>query len=167
MSVGGFTETFRVIAGALRDLEFDLYITVVETAETFAMGQAISIEPGQAIEIKVAVRNTNPHPIERTIDLLVDGAKFESREIELAAGETKELTFVVTLTEIGQHTISVGNVTQVIEVKSSDTGISMVAIGIAVVVILIIVVAVVAVVTRRSGRQSKENGDPLDSYEQQ
>jgi len=165
--VGGLTETFRVIGGALRDLEFDLSVTILETSETFSMGETIGVEPGQAFEVKVKVRNTNPYPIQRTIELLVDGSKFESREIELAGGETKEITFVVTLTEKGQHTISVGNITQVIEVRA-DGGTSMVGIiAIAVTSIIIIVIGAWVVVRRRSGMQNGQDGDSSGSSEQQ
>lgn len=167
VSVGEFTETFRVIAGALEDLEYGLSITIVETSETFAVGRgAINIEPGQTLEVKVSVGNTNQHPVERTIDLMVDGTIMESREIELDAGETKDLTFVVNLTGLGQHTISVGNVTQVIDVRA-ESGISLITIGVAAVVVIIIVAVTVALLTRRSVSRNVEGNESADSSDQQ
>jgi len=64
------------------------------------------VEPGQAVTISVEVRNDGNADGSYTLNLTINGELQDSREIVLAPGETRTLTYKVSRSEAGDYNVT-------------------------------------------------------------
>ena len=100
-------------------------VTVAEPAANIAVADvslnASTIAPGDRVEITATVENSGAKAGEHEVALTLFGEQLENRTVELAAGETKEVTFVRQISAAGIYTAEVGDQAAEITVGDSQT----------------------------------------------
>ncbi|TRO52510.1 hypothetical protein E2P63_03455 [Candidatus Bathyarchaeota archaeon] len=77
-----------------------------------------SILGGESVTVSVKVTNVGEETGSYTVDLNIDGSPKDSQEVSLSGGATKVVTFIVTETVSGSHTVEVGNLSNSFDVEN-------------------------------------------------
>jgi hypothetical protein len=79
-----------------------------------------SVNPGGTINIGLTVANTGDFSGNYTLRLRIDSETIEERTIPVAGGGSEKVSFTEAMDTPGEHTVSVGGMSGVFEVKSSE-----------------------------------------------
>ena len=104
----------------------------------------------------VGVSNPDEFSVTETIQLFVDGTIWDSKEVTLGGGESKEIAFQIHL-EVGEHVISVKGISVTV-VVSAGTNWAMVVAAVLIIGGIIAGVGVLAL-RRRSSQGTDGDGE--------
>ena len=105
VEVGALSDFFRVLATSATDLIVTLQL------------DNDRIGPGETITATVNVSNPNAFAVTETLELMVDGIVWDFRELTLEPGESKNVSFQISL-GFGDHVISVHGISQTVSVSA-------------------------------------------------
>jgi len=113
------TRTVTALVG-----HFTQFAILSRAHATFTVGSLV-VEPGQVgmgQDVAIRVRVTNTGAVEGTclLTLTIDGTVDESREVTLAGGESKTLTFTASRTEAGTYCVEVNRLSSSFEVLAPE-----------------------------------------------
>jgi len=123
VEVGELSDFFRVVASAATDLVVTLQLDKNE------------IGTGETITATVNVSNPNAATVTEILELMVDGIVWDSRELTLEPGESKNVNFEIAL-ETGDHVISVHGISQTVRV-SAESNSAMIVVAVVIFGVLI------------------------------
>jgi uncharacterized cupredoxin-like copper-binding protein len=124
VEIDDLSDFFRVLS----PVGTDLIVSLQLDQDNIALGGTVTAT--------VDVKNPNSYAVSRNMQLLVDGAILDYREITLGPDEEGKLEFKVTLDEAGTHTISINEITKIVTVGTATNWLPIIIIALVVVAAL-------------------------------
>ena len=145
VEVGGLSGLFTVLSPV--PTPTGLVVTLELDKET--------VSPGETITAIVGVSNPNDFEVSEVLQLLVDGEVWDSKELTLKPGESREIRILLTL-EAGKHVISVKGISQTVNVSAGTNWV--IIVNSFIVIALLVAAAAIWVLRRRSRLETRDDG---------
>ena len=122
-------------------------VTVREPADPVVDNLSVSpgsVAPGEDVTVTATFASPTAHPATGTLPLTVDGQQVGSFDVTLDAGESVTRSRTVTLDEVGERELAVGDLSVTVDVSESDATVPGFGVGVALVALALTVGALVA-----------------------